>query len=201
MSDTVIQSGSLSGEIRSEGALHGTIAAEATLEGTIAMPIKEEVTRLANAPKISEITVLSDAWGGEGDKWHSQVVTCKDFTEKCQVDLTPDLQQLEIFYEKDLTFLTKNLGGVVTVYAIGQKPLNDYTIQVTLTEVDVPDGTAIWGVTVGTPMNPDIIAAKVEVDGELSQMSNNAVQNKAVAAKFAEVETTIGNIDVLLGTI
>lgn len=59
----------------------------------------------------------------------------------------------------------------------------------------------IVGVTVGTPMNPEIIAAKVEVDGELSQMSNNAVQNKAVAAKFAEVETTIGNIDVLLGTI
>lgn len=39
------------------------------------------------------------------------------------------------------------------------------------------------------------------LDDELSQMSVNAVQNKAVAAKFAEVETTIGNIDVLLGTI
>lgn len=39
------------------------------------------------------------------------------------------------------------------------------------------------------------------LDDKLSQMSVNAVQNKAVAAKFAEVETTIGNIDVLLGTI
>lgn len=38
-------------------------------------------------------------------------------------------------------------------------------------------------------------------DTELSQMSVNAVQNKAIATKFAEVETTIGNIDVLLGTI
>ena len=38
-------------------------------------------------------------------------------------------------------------------------------------------------------------------DDELSQMSVNAVQNKVVAAKFAEVETTIGNIDVLLGTL
>lgn len=59
----------------------------------------------------------------------------------------------------------------------------------------------IIGVTVGTTMNPQSIAEKVKVDEELSQMSNNAVQNKAVAAKFAEVETTIGNIDVLLGTI
>lgn len=197
----VIQSGNLAGEIGAEGSLHGTIAAEATIEGAISMPKTEEVVKLANAPKISEVTLLAAAWGGEGDKWYSQIVTNKDFTERCQVDLTPDLQQLEIFYEKDLTFLTENKGGVVTVYAVGQKPLNDYTIQVTLTEVDVPNGTAIWGITVGTPMNPESIAAKVEVDGELSQMSNNAVQNKAVAAKFAEVEVTIGNIDVLLGTI
>jgi hypothetical protein len=191
MSDKFIQSGSLAGEVVAEG----------NISGSVSMPKEKEVVKLANAPKISEVTLSAAAWGGEGDKLHSQVVTCKDFTEKCQVDLTPSLEQLEIFYEKDLTFLTKNKGGVVTVYAVGQKPLNDYTIQVTLTEVDVPDGTAIWGITVGTPMNPESIAAKVEVDGELSQMSNNAVQNKAVAAKFAEVETTIGNIDVLLGTI
>lgn len=191
MSGKMIQSGSLSGEIKAEGVLGGTIS----------MPKEKEVVKFANAPKISEVTLTAAAWSGDGDKWHSQIVTCKDSTDKCQVDLTPDLQQLEIFYEKDLTFLTKNKAGVVTVYAIGQKPSNDYTIQVTLTEVDVPDGTAIWGVTVGTPMNPQRIAEQIEVDGELSQMSNNAVQNKAVAAKFAEVETTIGNIDVLLGTI
>ena len=201
MSDMLIQSDSIAGEIKAEGAMAGTITPEATLEGAVSMPKEKEVVKLANAPKISEVTLSAAAWGGEGEKWHSQVVTCKDFTEKCQVDLTPSLQQLEIFYEKDLTFLTRNKGGVVTAFAIGQKPLNDYTIQVTLTEVDVPDGAEIWGVTVGTPMNPDIIAARVEIDGELSQMSNNAVQNKAVAAKFAEVETTIGNIDVLLGTI
>ena len=41
------------------------------------------------------------------------------------------------FYEKDITFVTENEGGVVTVYVIGQKPTNDYTIQVTITEVDV----------------------------------------------------------------
>jgi hypothetical protein len=53
------------------------------------------------------------------------------------VDLTPDVQQLAVFYDKDLTFVTENEGGVVTVYAIGQKPTSDYTIQVTITEVEV----------------------------------------------------------------
>ena len=58
-------------------------------------------------------------------------------TANSQVDLTPSVEQLAIFYEKDLTFVTENDGGVVTVYAIGQKPANDYTIQVTVTEVAV----------------------------------------------------------------
>ena len=53
------------------------------------------------------------------------------------MDLTPSVEQLAVFYDKDLTFVTENEDGVVTVYAIGQKPTNDYTIQVTITEVNV----------------------------------------------------------------
>lgn len=191
MSDKFIQSGSLAGEIRAEG----------NISGSISMPKEKEVLKLANAPKGGDVTLSAAAWVSENDRRHSQIVEVKGVTDKSQVDLTPNIQQLEIFYEKDVTFVTKNESSKVTVFAIGQKPTNDYNIQVTITELDVPDGTAIWGITVGTPMNPESIAAKVEVDGELSQMSNNAVQNKAVAAKFAEVEVTIGNIDVLLGTI
>lgn len=196
----VLQNGNLTGEIRAEETLYGTIEAEAALEGSICMPKEKEVLKLANAPKISEVTLLGSAWVAE-DKRHSQIVEIEGVTSRCQVDLTPDDQQLLVFYDKDVTFVTKNEGGTVTVIAIGQKPINDYIVQVTITEMDVQEGTTIWGVTVGTTMNPESIAAKVEVDGELSQMSLNAVQNKAVATKFAEVETTIGNIDVLLGTI
>jgi hypothetical protein len=49
--------------------------------------------------------------------------------------LTPSAEQLAIFHEKDLAFVTENVDGVVTIYAIGDKPLNDYVIQATLTEV------------------------------------------------------------------
>lgn len=189
MSDKLIQSGSLSGEIRAEGRLSGTIY----------MPKEKEVVKYANAPQIGSVTLLKDAWVGEDNLYH-QVVEIDGVAVNSQVDLTPSVEQLLVFYEKDITFVTKNLGGVVTVYAVGQKPTRDYTVQVTITEVNVQSG-AIWGVTVGTTMNPESIAAKVKVDGELSAMSANAVQNQVVATKFAEVETTIGNIDVLLGTI
>ena len=85
---------------------------------------------------IGEVTLLASAWKG-GNSLYSQVVSIAGVTENSQVDLTPSVEQLAIFYEKDLTFVTENDGGVVTVYAIGQKPMNDYTIQVTITEVSV----------------------------------------------------------------
>lgn len=86
--------------------------------------------------RIGYVTLDASGWSGE-NHLHSQVVTIDGVTPNTQVDLTPSVEQLVIFYEKDITFVTENDGGVVTVYAIGQKPQNDYTIQVTMTEVMV----------------------------------------------------------------
>lgn len=88
------------------------------------------------AASISEVTLTASKWTGNASPY-SQVVTIAGVTENSQVDLKPSVEQLAIFYEKDLTFVTENAGGVVTVYAIGQKPENNYTIQVTITEVIV----------------------------------------------------------------
>lgn len=89
------------------------------------------------AARISEINLLSRNWVSQGTNLHSQVVSISGITENSQVDITPSVEQLVVFYEKDLALVTENEGGVVTVYAIGQKPENDYTLQVTITEVDV----------------------------------------------------------------
>ena len=86
--------------------------------------------------RIGEVSLLADKWVGATSPY-SQVVEVEGATEYSQVDLTPSVEQLAIFHEKDLAFVTENDGGVVTVYAIGQKPLLDYTIQVTITEVAV----------------------------------------------------------------
>ena len=115
---------------------------EVQLNG-VTYTIKDEVARnkieeLSNKPtssaRIGEVTLTSSGWVGNASPY-SQVVTISDVTENSQVDLTPSVHQLAVFYEKDLAFVTENDNGVVTVYAIGQKPQNDYTIQVTITEV------------------------------------------------------------------
>lgn len=83
---------------------------------------------------IGEVELLADKWVG-GENLYSQVVSIAGVTPYSQVDLTPSVEQLAIFHDKDLAFVTENEDGVVTVYAIGDKPLNDYTMQVTIKEV------------------------------------------------------------------
>lgn len=87
---------------------------------------------------IGTVELLSSNWTGSGNLY-SQVVSVEGVTvtENSQVDLTPSVEQLVVFYEKDLTFVTEQENSILTVYVIGQKPENDYTIQVTITEVSV----------------------------------------------------------------
>ena len=84
--------------------------------------------------KLTTITLPASAWKG-AESPYSQVVTVEGVSVNSMVDLQPSIEQLEIFHGKDLAFSTENDGGVVTVYAIGDKPANDYTIQATIVEV------------------------------------------------------------------
>ena len=56
-------------------------------------------------------------------------------TENSKVDLQITSEQMVIFYQKDLAFVTENDDGVVTVYCVGNIPENDYKIQAIVTEV------------------------------------------------------------------
>ena len=109
---------------------------------------------VAAVSRIGYVELLADNWVGN-DVVFTQEVTVEGATEKTQVDLTPDAEQLAVFYNKKLTLVAINRNGTVTAYAIGQKLLNNYTMQATLTEVD--KAGEIIGIAVGTAMNPDNI--------------------------------------------
>lgn len=89
-----------------------------------------------SVPRISEITLLASGWVGDVSPY-SQVIEIEGITEYSQVDLKPSMEQLDIFHDKDIALVTENEDGIVTVYLIGKKPENDYTIQVSITEVNV----------------------------------------------------------------
>lgn len=86
--------------------------------------------------RLSEVTILASKWAGS-DSLYSQVVTIAGITPYSKVDLLPSVEQIAIFHNKDVAFVTENEDGVVTVFAIGDKPTQDYTMQVSITEVRV----------------------------------------------------------------
>lgn len=114
--------------------LESLVASNEILKEVVKAEVEEALKGAAKSALIGKITLLADRWVGE-ESPYSQVVEVAGATENSQVDLTPSVEQLNTFYEKDLALVTENDNGVVTVYAIGDKPANDYTIQVTITEV------------------------------------------------------------------
>lgn len=100
-----------------------------------AFDVAEEFV-LANKPvaKVKTVTLRAANWVGTASPY-SQVVTIEGTTEHSKVDLTPTVEQMATFHQKDIAFVTENEDGVITVYVIGDKPTNDYTMPVTITEV------------------------------------------------------------------
>ena len=94
------------------------------------------ILKVEEAPRYADVILPAAKWTGTGSLY-SQVVSLPGVTANSQVNLTPTVQQMTVFYEKDITFITENDGGVVTVYVIGQKPQNDYTIPAKIVEVRV----------------------------------------------------------------
>lgn len=100
------------------------------------MIIGNMIGSYSNTIRITDVNLPSSEWVGEVSPY-SQVVEIDGVTQYSQVNLKPSAEQLNIFHDKDLAFVTENEDGVVTVYALGDKPANDYIIQVSVVEVNV----------------------------------------------------------------
>lgn len=84
--------------------------------------------------KTASVTLAADSWTGT-DSPYSQVVTIDGVTANSKVDLNPTGEQLNSIATNRTILNTSNDNGTVTVYAVGNKPTEDYTMQVTITEV------------------------------------------------------------------
>ena len=109
----------------------------AHMEIEYVMDAKKYIDSLAATPqaRLADITLRASAWAGS-NSLYSQVVSIPGITEYSKVDLLPSVEQLAIFFNKNVAFVTENEDGVVTVYAIGDKPTLDYTMQAQITEVE-----------------------------------------------------------------
>lgn len=88
-------------------------------------------------PKTTSVYLDASKWVQASDERYYQVVTVQNatVTPNSKIDLTPNSEQLDVFHEKDLSFVVENENCVVSVFCVGQVPTNSYTISVTITEV------------------------------------------------------------------
>lgn len=85
----------------------------------------------ASAKKTS-ITLPAADWKG-GESPYSQAVAVDGISVNSKVDLQPTVEQIAALHSTAL--MAVNDAGSVTVYAVGDRPGEDMTFQVTLTEV------------------------------------------------------------------
>ncbi len=85
--------------------------------------------------KISTISLPASGWT-TATNVYSQVVSVTGATANSKVDLYPTPEQLIELQSEGISLVAVNEDGVVTVYALNNKPTSDYSMQVTLTELN-----------------------------------------------------------------
>ena len=106
----------------------------------IRVKIGDGSTLVAQLPFIAEpqltttITLPASAWTGAVSPY-SQIVSVSGVTANSKIDLQPTAIQLTELQSLGIALMTENDEGVVTVYALNNKPMSDYIIQATITEI------------------------------------------------------------------
>lgn len=102
-------------------------------------------------PKPISVTLYADKWkqvvdldGADVVDTYSQVVTVENaiITPNSKVDLQPTTSDLCRLYDWGVALTTKNEGGIVTVYAVGDRPSESLNIQATVAEVVLDEEVA-----------------------------------------------------------
>ncbi len=84
--------------------------------------------------KLVEITLPFANWKGAKSPY-SMTLTIEGLSQRSRIDLWPSVSNLERLRIMGTGLCTENDDGTVTVYAIGNKPDEDITIQASITEV------------------------------------------------------------------
>lgn len=84
--------------------------------------------------KITVINTLAGSWKG-GTSPYSQVVNVDGISVNSKVDIHMSADQLKLLGDQRITFTVANKAGVVTVYAIGDKPSVDCKFQAELKSI------------------------------------------------------------------
>lgn len=145
---------------------------------------------VANAPKLTSITMLANEWASNGNLYH-QTVVCNGVNVNSKLDLQPSPAQIVALQDEEISLMASNNNGVVTIWSIGGKLNVDMTMDVL--NIAVENGTGvIYGNLVGgaSPLktlklvdenNTEIIGVVVDEEVVLTATDNDVLEGKVYA--------------------
>jgi len=89
---------------------------------------------VGSSGKNAQITLKAADWKN-GESPFFQAVAVPGISESSVVDMQATKEQVAMLCSGGIALHMENDGGVTTAYAIGNKPAEDLTLQVTITEV------------------------------------------------------------------
>lgn len=130
-------------------------------------------------PRVITINLNKDTWepvqyqGNPNTTCYKQIIPIDGVTSRTKLNLQPDAIMLAEFQKLNLVFVAENeIDGAtseneITVYSIGDKPLDSYTMQATIVEAELLDETnKVVGIPVGTPVAQSDWAQTDETKGD-----------------------------------
>jgi hypothetical protein len=130
-------------------------------------------------PRIITINLNKDAWepvqyqGNPNTTCYKQIIPIDGVTSRTKLNLQPDAIMLAEFQKLNLVFVAENeIDGAtneneITVYSIGDIPLDSYTMQATIVEAELLEETnKVVGIPVGTPVAQSDWAQSDETKGD-----------------------------------
>ena len=87
-------------------------------------------------PRLTTITVLASRWSGTESPYYQNIqVAGVNINSKLDLQPTPD--QIAALEDAEIAMMACNNNGSVIVYALNNKPTEDMTMQVLITDVEV----------------------------------------------------------------
>lgn len=85
-------------------------------------------------PRMTTISLRANGWVGNSEPY-SQTIQIPTVTASSKIDLQPSAQQIVALQNSETSLMIDNDNGMLTCYAIGNKPTVDYNMQVLIQEV------------------------------------------------------------------
>lgn len=149
------------------------------------------IQNMQSKSKIYSITIPYASWSGSGP--YTQILTVLNATANSKIDMQADATTIDTIIKGGYCIAIKNDNGVITAYAVGQRPVTNLTLQLIITEVIKSNQSdVIWG--------SPLIGAGVSSDsggGESSSSSPGFIAQSTAPANTNVLWIDTGNSNLL----